>query len=110
MGTGKLEGCVSAGRAGTAAPRRSLAARAWWTDFQKLSIATLVRKLNLEYIARAVASFLSQVMTAGLSVGGRNLASVTRISVSPIRRRRKASAELLKFALHREEVLIQYSC
>lgn len=65
-----------------------------------------MRKLNLEYIARVVASFLSPVMTAG----GRNLARVTKISVSPIRQRRKASAELLKFALQREEVLIEQSC
>lgn len=79
-------------------------------DFQKLSIATLVRKLNLDYIARAVASFLSQVMTAGLLVGGRSLASLTKIPVSPIRQRRKGSAELLKSALPREEVLIQQSC
>lgn len=47
-------------------------------------------------------------MTAGWTVGGGNLVSVTRISVSFITQRRKASAvELLKFALHREEVLIQ---
>ena len=107
MGTGKLEGCVSAGRAGTPSLCRSLAARAGQTDFQKLFVATLGCKLNPEYIVRAVASFLSQVMTAGFTVGGRNLASVTTISVSPIRQRRKASAELLNFALHREEELIQ---
>lgn len=59
LGTGKLEGRVSAGRAGTAAPGRSLVTQA--TDFQKFSIATLVCKLNLQCIARAVASFLSQV-------------------------------------------------
>lgn len=45
-------------------------------------------------------------MTAGLAVGGRNLASVTKKIRLP-HQRGKASAELLKFALHREEVLIQ---
>lgn len=68
-----------------------------------------MHKLNPEYSVREVALFLSWVMTSDLTVGRRNLASEMKISISPIRQRRKASAELLKFALHRGKVLIQYS-
>lgn len=73
-----------------------------------------MHKLNPEYTVREVASFLSWVMTLGFTAGGRNLASEMKISISPIRWRRKARTGLLKFALHREKVLIQllefFSC
>lgn len=69
-----------------------------------------MRKLNPEYTVREVALFLSWVIALGFTAGGRNLAREMKISISPIRQRRKASAGLLKFALHREKVLTQYSC
>lgn len=69
-----------------------------------------MHKLNPEHTAREVALFLSRVMASGFTAGGRNQANETKISISPIRQRRKASAELLKFALHREKVLTQYNC